>query len=159
MVQPLERQIIELVATDRIDIPISSMSGKLKRRKPKLARDIDLSDYNGSFSGDRTYARIEEQDIEKARGMREGVEEFSKRFPKYGAILEGMIKEKRDKRETHLYFGMHEGARLTTGDYMGVMRNLGFSEAAAEGLYGELMEVSRNLAKKRGETERRILIG
>ena len=38
--ETLERQIIQLIATDRIDIPISSMSGKLKRRKPKLAEAV-----------------------------------------------------------------------------------------------------------------------
>ena len=41
--EELERQLIEIVATDRIDVPISSMSGKLKRRKPKLAKAVDLS--------------------------------------------------------------------------------------------------------------------
>ena len=62
------------------------------------------------------------------------------------------------KKETYLYFGMHDGRRLTSEDYMGVMRGLGFSECRAEGLYQELMEVSRNLSKQRGE-ERSILIG
>ena len=36
MTEQIERQIIELIATDRIDIPVSSMSGKLKRKKPSL---------------------------------------------------------------------------------------------------------------------------
>lgn len=35
-----ERQLIELIATDRIEMPISSMSGKLKRQKPKLAQAV-----------------------------------------------------------------------------------------------------------------------
>ena len=38
MTEQLERQFIEIVAMDRIDRPISSMSGKLKRQKPKLAK-------------------------------------------------------------------------------------------------------------------------
>jgi len=57
-----------------------------------------------------------------------------------------------------MYFGLHEGCRLTTADYMSVMTNLGFSEAAAEGLYKELMNVSYNMGRKRNETERRIMI-
>src|SRR3989344_5042206 len=154
----LERQIIELVATDRIDMPISSMSGKLKRAKPKLAQAVDLAEYHGNFTGDRVYARVESEDVEKARGMREGVSEFSKKFPNNGKILEGIIQEKRKARETHLYFGVNEGRRLTSADYMGVMRNLGFSEARAEGLYQELMGVSRNLSRQRDE-ERSVLIG
>jgi len=156
--EALERQVVELVAVDRIDILISSMSGKLKRAKPKLAGAIDLSAYDGSFSGERAYARVKSEDVERARGMREGVDEFSKKFPNYGKILEGLIQEKRKERETHLYFGLHEGRRLTSEDYMGVMRDLGFSEARAEGLYQELMEVSRHLSRKRDE-ERSVLVG
>jgi len=36
--------------------------------------------------------------------------------------------------------------------------NLGFSEGMAKKLYPELMEVSRNLSRKRDE-ERRIMVG
>lgn len=157
MTENTERQIIELIATDRIDIPISSMSGKLKRQKPKLASNINLEG-RSRYNGERVYARIESEDREKARGMREGIEEFSKKFPQYGRILEGLIAEKRVESETHLYFGLQEGRRLTADDYMGVMQNLGFTESTSRSLYPELMEISRNLSKKR-EEERSILIG
>ena len=150
-----ERQILEIIATDRIDIPISSMSGKLKRKKPNLAKALELEK---KFKGDRAYAYIDESDKEKARGLREGVDAFAEKYPKYGRILNGIIEEKRTKRETHLVFGMHEGCRLTSNDYMSIMTDLGFSEQRAEGLYQELMKVSRNLSKKRGN-ERSILIG
>ena len=154
-----ERQIIELIATDRVDKPISSMSGKLKRAKPKLARDIDLSIHGGSFEGDRVYARICEEDKMKARGMREGIKIFSDAYPRYGKILDGMIEEKRTSREKHFYFGMCEGCRLTSGDYMGVMAGLGFSEATSRGLYKELIDISHRMARKRDEGERSVLIG
>ncbi|MEK6846863.1 MAG: hypothetical protein AABY16_01705 [Nanoarchaeota archaeon] len=157
MSETTERQIIELIATDRIDIPISSMSGKLKRQKPKLAEAIDLGG-RSRYNGERVYARVESEDREKARGMREGVEEFSRKFPQYGKILDGIIEEKRVERETHLYFGIQEGRRLTADDYMGVMQNLGFTESTARSLYPELMEISRNLSRKRDE-ERSVLIG
>ena len=153
----LERQIIELIATDRIDIPISSMSGKLKRQKPKIAVGIDLEG-RSKYNGERVYARIEHEEKEKARGMREGVEEFERKFPQYGKILNGIIEEKRVERETHLYFGIQEGRRLTADDYMGVMQNLGFTESTARSLYPELMEISRNLSRKRDE-ERSVMIG
>ncbi|HLD12772.1 MAG TPA: hypothetical protein VJB87_04220 [Candidatus Nanoarchaeia archaeon] len=156
--ESLERQVIELIATDRIDVPISSMSGKLKRAKPKLAQAIDLAAYDGSFKGERVYARVVDEDVEKARGMREGVNEFGKKYPNYGKILEGIIQEKRKDRERHLYFGVNDGRRLTSDDYMGVMRNLGFSEARAESLYQELMEVSRKLSRQRAD-ERSVLVG
>ena len=159
MVENIETQLLRLIATDRIDKPISSMSGKLKRAKPKLAGAIDLEDYDGSFQGERAYGRIEESSGMRARGMRDGIEAFADKFPRHGKILEGLIAEKRESRETHLYFGMNEGRRLTSEDYLGVMTSLGFSEAAAKGLYGELMDVSYKLARKRGETERSVLIG
>ena len=57
MEENIERQLIEIIATDRIDKPISSMSGRLKRAKPKLARSVEL-DSGDSFEGDRTYARV-----------------------------------------------------------------------------------------------------
>lgn len=142
---------------DRIEIPISSLSGKLKRQKPSLAAEIDLQGKT-QYQGERCYARVESEDLDKARGMKEGIDEFSKLHPKYGTILNGLIAQKRTERETHLYFGMNDGCKLTSGDYLGVMKSLGFSETAAENLYGPLMDVSRNLSRKR-QQERRILIG
>src|SRR3989344_4049182 len=129
MTENIEDKIITLIATDRIDIPISSMSGKLKRAKPKLAK-----------------------------GMAEGIELFSNEFPKYGTILRGLIEEQRALRETHLYFGVNSGCRLTADDYMGVMTGLGFSEPRARDLYPELMDASRSISRKR-EEERSVLIG
>jgi len=155
----IETQLIELIATDRIHKPISSMSGKLKRNQPKIARGIDLREFDFNFEGDRTYARVEFKDVMKARGMRDGVEIFSARFPVYGEILNDLIEEQRESRETHLCYDMHEGRRLTSADYMGVMKSLGFSDSTSESLYPELMDISYKLARKRGETERRILIG
>lgn len=156
MEQNIEKQIIELIATDRIDIPISSMSGKLKRQKPKLAEAIDI---DGKYRGERVYARIEIDDVtQKARTMAEAVEEFAGKYSRHGKILKGLIEEKRQAKENNLYFGVNPGCRLTADDYLGVLTNLGFSEQRAEGLYEELIAISRNLSKKR-EEERSILIG
>jgi hypothetical protein len=159
MTEQLERNIIKLIATDRIDRPISSMSGKLKRAKPKLANGIDLNGYGKSFEGERVYAHIRTEDRMKARGLRDGVDAFKQAYPQHGKILEGMIAEERLSRETNLYFGVQDARRLTSDDYMGVMKDLGFSQATAKGLYSELIEVSYNLARSRNETQRSILIG
>ena len=158
MTEGLERKIIEIIATDRIDKPISSMSGKLKRAKPKLANAVELEP-GDSFQGNRAYARVDTSNRDKARGMRKGIDEFKKLHPRYGTILEGLIAEQRVASETHLYFGMNENCRITADDYIGVMMELGFTEATAKRLYPELMDISRNLARKRDETERSILIG
>jgi hypothetical protein len=154
-----ERQIIELVATDRLHRPISSMEGKLKRRKPKLAGAIDLDPCRGKFDGQRVYAKVVAQDRLKTRGMKEGVERFCTEHPEMGEVLTQMIEDERSVRETYLQFGMYEGCRLTADDYLSVMTDLGFTEGEARKLYEPLMEVSRKMANKRGEMERSILIG
>src|SRR3989344_4480330 len=101
MTQNIERKIIEIIATDRIDIPISSMSGKLKRRKPKLAEAVNLSECKGEFQGER----VEEDDVTlKARTMSEAVDQFAEEYPRYGQIVKGMIEETRAAKETNLYF-------------------------------------------------------
>lgn len=157
----IERQIIQIIATDRIDKPISSMSGKLKRAKPKLAKAVDLQ-VDESFTGDRVYARVEAEDATmKARTVREAIDLFSVKYARHGKILEGYIEETRAGKETHLYFGMQNGCRLTSDDYLQVMTDLGFSEATAERLYPELMTVSRNLSRRKAREgeERSVLIG
>ncbi len=154
--ETLERQVIELIAADRIDKPISSMSGKLKRRKPKLAQAVELP--KGSFIGDRVWARVSSKDEMRARGVKEGIEKFAEQFPKYGQILRGYIEEQRTVREKYLYFGMNDGCKVTSVDYMSVMTDLGFTPATAERLYPELMDISRKMARKREETERSILL-
>lgn len=153
-----ERKVLELIATDRLHIPISSISGKLKRREPKLAQQLGLTE-GKPFHGERAYARVETEDRMKARGMAEGIAKFAGEFPRYGTILKGYIEEQRANSETHVYFGMNEGCRLTQVDYLGVMTNLGFTESSAMALYAPLMEASRNISRKREEAERSVLIG
>ena len=151
-----ERQLIEIIATDRIYRPISSTDGKLKRRREKLAESVELKP-GQKFDGERVYARVEENEIMKARGMREAIDEFAKKYPREGKILEGLIAEQRKAREINLYFEMYEGCRLTAEDYMHVMTSLGFTEATAERLYPELMDISRKMAKKK-QDERSLML-
>ncbi|MEK6885834.1 MAG: hypothetical protein AABX17_02620 [Nanoarchaeota archaeon] len=147
--EKLERQIIELVAADRAYIPVSSMDGKLKRIRVKLAQGIIVP--NGRYAGERVFAEVDDTDCMKARGIKEGIEEFERRYPQKGSELRSLIEEKRMERETHLYFGINPGCRLTADDYLGVMANLGFTEAQARTLYNPLIETSRAIAKKRDE--------
>ena len=73
-------------------------------------------------------------------------------------ILQGKIDEKRKLAEEHLYFGVNTGCRLTTEDYIDVMRGLGLSEGVARNLYPDLINVSRKLAKA-SEEDRRVIVG
>jgi len=154
-----QRQIIDLVAAERLFRPITSMAGKLERQRPKLARAIDLDPYKGKFNGERAYARVVAEDKLKSRTIREGVDQFAQEHPKMGQILNQMIEDSRSVSETHMYFGMQTGCRLTADDYLTVMDKLGFNEAEAQRLYEPLMQVSRKMANKKGDIERSILIG
>ena len=154
--EQFERQVIELVATDRAYIPVSSLDGKLKRMRVGLAQKLKVP--NGKYVGERVFARVDDDDCMKARGVKEGIEEFARQYPKHAAILTGLIEEERMNRETHLYFGVNAGCRLTADDYLGVMANLGFTEAQARTLYNPLIETSRAIAKKRDEV-RSVMIG
>ncbi|MCU0642551.1 MAG: hypothetical protein MUF61_03180, partial [archaeon] len=111
------------------------------------------------YVGERVYARVESEDRMKARTLKEAISDFGEQYPSHGKVLQGIIAEKRLQKEEHLYFGVNEGCRLAENDYMAVMKDLGFGEVTARGLYSELIEVSRNLARKRGSPERSILIG
>lgn len=153
-----ETKILELIASDRLHMPLSSLDQKLKRAKNNDAKGIADALGNARFSGERSYAFVQSEEKERARGLKEAVAEFSQEFPKYGAILAGKVAEKRVKAEKHLYFGMQGSSRLTADDYVGVMQSLGLSEASARSLYPDLMDISRKLAKSRDE-ERSIIVG
>jgi hypothetical protein len=157
--QSIERQLIQVIATDRIDRPISSMSGKLKRAKKKLGPLVEIKP-GEKYVGERVFARVETEDTKMAaRTMREAVDLFAEQYPRHGKILDGYIEETRAGKETHIYFGMHQGKRLTADDYLGVMQNLGFTPATAKSLYPELMDISHKMRRKRNEGDRSILIG
>jgi hypothetical protein len=154
----MESEIITLIAKDRLEIPLSSMYQKVKKAKSKESKN--LADLLGGkrFSGERTYAFVQEEDKERARGLKEAVAEFSADFPKYGRILQGKIAEKRVVAEQHLYFGVQPGCRLTTDDYIAAIQSVGLSESVARNLYPDLINVSRKLAKAR-EEERSAIVG
>jgi len=155
MTNQTERQLINLIAADRLFVPISSLDGKLKRMRPKLAQAVEIP--GDSYSGERVYARVETDTTSKARGMKEGIEKFQNQYPAHGAILQDMIQETRQEKETNLYFGMNQDCRLNAEDYMQVMSSLGFNERQAIEFYPTLMDVSRRLSRTRTE-ERSILI-
>ena len=76
MEQDIERQVIALVAADRTYRPVSSVDGKLKRARPKIAKSLELGD-GDSFDGERAYARCEVGGLLKARTTREAINEFA----------------------------------------------------------------------------------
>jgi hypothetical protein len=163
MTQELEREVIGLVATDRLYMPSSSFDGKLERSRPKLGKAIvnleEFQETGQKFQGERAYARVESVNKSKARDMRAGVEQFAKEFPQYGKILNGMIETERVKKETHLQFGMQDGKRLTKDDYIDVLTNMGLGPVTAEKYCDVALDISRSMNRKRGYEDRSVLIG
>jgi len=150
----MEQQIIALIAKDRLEIPLSSMYQKIKKAKAKDAKGLAelIKESEGhEFESARTYAHVDKEDKEKARGMKEAVAEFAKEFPKYGSILLGKIAEKR-------VIGVNPGCRLTTEDYLTILQSTGLSEGTARAMYPDLINVSRKLARSR-EEERSTIVG
>lgn len=154
----IETYVRHLVATDIMCKPLSSLSGKVDRRKEKTAREISSLLKNDYEIGERVFARIETRDEEKARTLREGIDAFNKEYPTYGKILEGKIAEKRTKNNKYLVFGIAEGYQLGREDYIRVMKDLGLNEDAACAMYPHLKEVSDQLGKAKEQAERSILL-
>jgi hypothetical protein len=153
-----ESKIIDLIALDRLNMPLSSMEQKLRRGRLSEAKNIANSVGYDGFQGERVFAYVQEDETNKARGMKEAIAEFGEEFPKYGDILKGKIAEKRAVKKNNLYFGVQDDCRLTKNDYMTAMESIGFTDHMSHRMYPILMEVSRNLKQKRNES-RNILIG
>ncbi len=155
-----EKQIIRLIAMDRIDVTLSSLDNKLRKQRSNLAEEVaeDVGKQS-EFVGKRTYARTDVKDKRLARGMKVAIEEFEKEFPLYGKILRKKIAEKRDLREEHLYFGTRDSSRIAGQDYLEVLTDLGISEHQAHMMYPLVIEASRKIQQARNNQERSAIVG
>ena len=129
-----EKAVRKLVATNDLRIPFSSVYQKIKAYEDTVSAGVQGYVNQSEPFGNSSAASLEYKDKNVARGMRDGIEEFKKQYPKYGAILEGLIQEKRVKSETHLIYGLNEGYKLHDNEYVSVIKDvagLEDSEAAA----------------------------
>ena len=154
-----EEQVRHLIAYDNLDVTLSSLHKKADRRHKAMAVDLKGAVVDGEDFG-CAIAKIEYKDKKKARAMGEAIAEFCTKNPKYGSELLGMIKKKRKSRETHLFYGLEEGRRISSSDYIGAMTDCGLSETRARDLYPVILDISRDLQESREDESglRRILI-
>ena len=154
-----EKIVRKLVAMNDLRIPLSSLYQKNKKIEKEYA--LGISNYVGQKAdfGNSVTAYIEKTEKQKARGMEEGIEEFSKQYPRYGNILKGLIDEKRAKKEVYLNYCVNLGYKLNDNEYVSVMRDLGLSDEEASMMFPKLMDISARLKKKQKEGLREILIG
>ena len=155
-----EKAVRKLVATNDLRIPFSSIYQKIKAYEDNLAAGIQGYVNEKADFGNSATAIVEYKDKNAARGMREGISEFNKQYPKYGAILEGLIQEKRVKSETHLIYGLNNDYKLHDNEYVSVIKDVaGLNDAEAAVIFPEIMKVSDRLKRKKKEGLREILIG
>lgn len=153
----LELTVRNMVAYDILSKPLSSLGHKADRRRDKLAEEAAKLVRAGE-DYERVIAYTETRDEEKARTLREGIEEFKKEHPRYGAILEGMIAEKRSKSNKYLVYGVADGFKLAAEDYRRVMRDLGMSTVQADAMYPHLLDISDKLGRAKETATRSILL-
>ena len=154
-----EKLVRKLVAMNDLRIPFSRLYQKNKKIEKEYA--LGISNYVGQSAdfGNSVSANVEKTEKQKARGMEDGIELFSKQYPRYGSILKGMIEEKRAESEVYLNYGLNEGYKLNDNEYVSVMRDIGLTDAEAEAMFPKLMDISARLKKKQKEGLREILIG
>jgi hypothetical protein len=154
-----EKLVRKLVAMNDLRIPFSSLYQKNKKIEKEYA--LGISNYVGQNAdfGNSVSANVEKTEKQKARGMEEGIEEFSKQYPRYGNILKGLIDEKRAKKEVYLNYCVNLGYKLNDNEYVSVMRDLGLTDEEAGIMFPKLMGISARLKKKQKEGLREILIG
>jgi hypothetical protein len=154
-----EKLVRKLVAMNDLRIPLSSLYQKNKKIEKNYASGI--SNYVGQTAdfGNSVSAYIEKTEKQKARGMEDGIEEFSKQYPRYGNILKGLIDEKRAKSEVYLNYGLNQGYKLNDNEYISVMRDVGLTDEEASIMFPKLMDISARLKKKQKPGLRDILIG
>ncbi|MEW6063209.1 MAG: hypothetical protein AB1571_02470 [Nanoarchaeota archaeon] len=147
----IERYVRNMVAFDIMEKPLSSLGDRVKRRKEKAAKEIADLLKEGEEKEERIFVRIEKLDEEKARTLKEGIDEFSNKYPKYGKILNDLIEEKRTRKNKYLIFGLNEGYRLGVEDYIRVMIDIGFTREEAGAVYPHIKEayIRLKLAKSK----------
>lgn len=156
----LTKQTEVLVSYKQIVGPLSSLYQKGNRKLKPLAETITgkLEAGKTISEGARVMAYIERKKTEKARGMREGIALFKKKYKRYGDILEGMIQEKRQENENYLKFGLIGTATLPTSIYVRALKDIGLTSKEAERLYPILENVYENLNGKKKEALDDMLI-
>jgi len=153
----LETTVRSMVAFDILSKPLVSLGHKADRRRDKLAGEIEyLAKYQDE--GDRFFAYVETREEQRARTLREGINEFKETHPRYGDILEGIIQEKRSDSKKFLVYGVSNGFKLGSEDYRRVMKDLGMSPIQADAMYPHLLDLSDKLGKANENSKRSILL-
>jgi len=154
----IEKLVRILIAGDILYRPLKSLGERGVRRLDKTAKSIyDLIEADGE-KGNRVEARVEESEEEKARTLKEGIDEFSKKYPSQGKMLAEMIEQKRNAKNKCLIYGLKEGYKLSEEDYIQTIMDLGFDKREAASIYPHIISYSEREGKAIQQSERKILL-
>ena len=154
----LEKRVRKSIAGDITSKVLKSLGDKGDRRLKKGAKEIVNLLNEGEEPNYRFCVEIKKTKEEKARTLREGINAFKKKYSRYGNILEGLIAEKRIKRNKNLVYRLNKGYKLSEEDYVQVMMDLGFEKREASAMYPHILAFSERLGKADEQLERTILI-
>ena len=154
----LEKRVRRLIAGDITSKVLKSLGDKGDRRLKKGAKEIVNLLGEGEEPNNRFYVGIEKSKEEKARTMKEGINAFKKKYSRYGKILEGLIAEKRIKRNKNLVYRLNKGYNLSEENYVQIIMDLGFERREASAIYPHILTSSERLGKANEQMERTILL-
>ena len=159
-----EDDVRKLVAYDNFDIPLNALHKRIDKRHKDLAVQVGEFYESGEADFGVAMVNVEYRDKQKARVVREAIDEFCEAHPRVADDLRARIAVKRSERETYLQYGILEGSRVSSADYMAAMTDCGLTEAQAEALYPAVLDTSRILQRARGKKTtssglREVLIG
>jgi hypothetical protein len=153
----LEKKVRRLIAGDITSKVLKSLGDKGDRRLKKGAKEI-VNLLGEEEPNNRFYVGIERTEEEKARTLREGINAFKKQYGRYGNILEGLIAEKRIKRNKNLVYRLNKGYNLSEEDYIQIMMDLNFERREASAMYPHILAISERLKKANEQMKRTILL-
>ena len=154
----LENKVRRLIAGDITSKVLKSLGDKGDRRLKKGAKEIVNLLNEGEEPNDRFCVGIKKTKEEKARTLRKGINAFKKKYSRYGDILEGIIAEKRIKRNKNLVYRLNKGYKLSEEDYVQIIMDLGFEKREASAMYPHILAISERLEKADEQMERTILL-
>ena len=163
MANGYEGNVRKLIAYDNMNIPLGALNRRIARRHKDLAVNLEEPVDQGADFG-CAIADVEYRDKNKARALRDAVNAFCEEFPREGRKLQQYIAVKRVERETYLQYGLPEGRKLSSADYVQAMVDVGLTESQARVLYPAVLDTSRVLQRARGKKTtttgiREVLIG
>ena len=148
----LDAAVEALVAYETVARPLDALSKRSKRVRDEVVPSVVGSLRRGNKVDGPCYARLEIKTSQLARGMRDGIDLFCEKHPKYGKILNECIQEKRDQRRTSLIFG-GDFDEIPDEVYHEVLMDIGIPENHVRSTLQTVNRMTADLDNQQSETK------